>query len=139
MTHWTARMTLVLAPLIALASPVSAQATHRIAIEAEPSRDLYRFSPSEVKAKPGDVLVFRAASGAPHSVVFEAKGLTPAVRELLNNAMPSRTGDLSGPLLTRNGAEYRIKLPEALPAGTYEFYCLPHRAYDTRGRVTVGR
>jgi plastocyanin len=25
----------------------------------------------------------------------------------------------------------------ALPAGTYRYFCLPHRAYDMRGQVTV--
>ena len=24
-----------------------------------------------------------------------------------------------------------------VPAGTYQFYCLPHRAYDMRGELTI--
>ena len=24
-----------------------------------------------------------------------------------------------------------------VPAGTYQFYCLPHRAYDMRGAITI--
>jgi plastocyanin len=50
--------------------------------------------------------------------------------------MPRRAGDLSSPLLTE-GSEYRIAVPHGLAAGTYRFFCLPHRAYDMRGEVTV--
>jgi plastocyanin len=82
------------------------------------------------------VLVFRTVSGAPHSVVFEAGGLSDQAHEALNSAMPRRSGDLSSPLLTKNGAEYRVRVP-ALPNGTYRFFCLPHRAYDMRGQLTV--
>jgi len=24
-----------------------------------------------------------------------------------------------------------------IPAGTYQYYCLPHRAYDMRGAITI--
>jgi plastocyanin len=67
--------------------------------------------------------------------VFEAAGLPPDERDKLNAAMPRRAGDLSSPLLT-DGTEYRVVIP-ALTAGTYRFYCLPHRAYDMKGEVTV--
>jgi len=43
---------------------------------------------------------------------------------------------LSSPLLTGPGTEYRIVVPQ-VPAGKYGFYCLPHRAYDMRGELTV--
>jgi len=113
-----------------------AQATHEISMEADEKRGEYRFSPASVSARPGDVLVFRTVSGAPHSIVFEGGGLSGSTRAALNGAMDRRSGDLSSPLLTRNGAEYRITIP-ALPKGTYAFFCLPHRAYDMRGELTV--
>ena len=82
------------------------------------------------------MLVFKLVNGAPHSIVFEARACRPGAREALNGAMPRRSADLSSPLLTENGAEYRMVVP-ALPPGRYAFFCLPHRAYDMRGELRV--
>ena len=114
----------------------AAQATHEITMEADGKGGEYRFVPARVTAKPGDVLVFRTVTGAPHSVVFEAGGISGPAHDALNAAMPRRSADLSSPLLTRNGAEYRITVP-ALPKGSYAFFCLPHRAYDMRGELVI--
>jgi plastocyanin len=116
--------------------PALAQATHVVRMVADPSKDRYRFEPSELTVRASDVLVFRVASGAPHSVVFEGGGLSTGVRAALNAAMPNRSGDLSSPLLTATGKEYRVVVPQ-IPAGAYPFYCLVHRAYDMRGMLTV--
>lgn len=127
-----------LVPLLALAvstaQAASAQRAHVVRLTAD--EDTYRFDPAEVTASPGDVLVFRVASGAPHSVVFEAGGLSQDVRAALDGAMPNRSAELSSPLLTTTGDQYRVVVPR-IPSGVYWFYCLPHRAYDMRGRLTV--
>jgi plastocyanin len=129
------RLLAVLAALGALgASRATAQEVHEIRMVAEGKRE-FRFAPASITARRGDVLLFRAVSGAPHSVVFEAGGLPPEAIEKLNAAMPRRAGELSSPLLTE-GSEYRVVVPP-VPNGTYRFYCLPHRAYDMRGELTV--
>lgn len=115
-----------------------AQKVHEIRLEANPEKEIFRFSPARVTARPGDVLLFTAVSGTPHSIVFERAGLPGATREALNGALSRRSGDLSSPLLTPNGAEYRIVVP-ALPPGRYEFFCLPHRAYDMRGVLQISK
>lgn len=117
-------------------SKAVAQATRVVRMLAEPSKQRYQFEPSEVTAKPGDVLVFRVAAGAPHSVVFEGDGLSSGVKAALNAAMVGHSADLSSPLLTATGKEYRIVVPQ-IPTGRYPFYCLPHRAYDMRGVLVV--
>ena len=122
------------AALLLGAGPVAAQEVHEIRMEAKGERE-FRFSPGSIEARRGDVLLFRAESGAPHSVVFEGRGLSEDARAKLNAAMPRRAGDLSSPLLI-DGTEYRVVVP-ALPSGTYPFFCLPHRAYDMRGELTV--
>jgi plastocyanin len=114
----------------------NAQGVHEVRLEVNAEKDEYRFTPADVSASPGDVIVFKLVNGAPHSIVFEGKGLSPRAREALNGAMPRRSADLSSPLLTENGAEYRITVP-ALPPGRYAFFCLPHRAYDMRGVLVV--
>jgi plastocyanin len=119
-----------------LASPGSAQATHLVRLIADPEKQEYRFDPSVVSVKPNDVVVFRVVSGAPHSVVFEGGGLSSQARGALNAALVRRAGDLSSPLLTNSGVEYRLIVP-SLDPGSYPFYCLPHRAYDMRGELQV--
>lgn len=128
------RMFAVLAGLLAIGvTRGAAQEVHEIRMVA--GKGEYRFEPASVTARQGDVLLFRSVSGAPHSVVFESKGIPRPARQALNGALPRRAGDLSSPLLTE-GAEYRIVVP-GLPAGSYRFFCLPHRAYDMRGELIV--
>jgi plastocyanin len=130
------RVFAVLAGLLALgATPAAAQEVHEIRMVAD-GKGEFRFVPASVSARRGDVLLFRAVRGAPHSVVFEGKELSAQAREKLNAALPRRAGDLSSPLLTE-GSEYRMVVPHGLSAGTYKFFCLPHRAYDMRGEVSV--
>jgi plastocyanin len=130
------RVFAVLAGLLALVTtPAAAQEVHEIRMVAD-GKGESRFVPASVSARRGDVLLFKAVSGAPHSVVFEANELSAQAREKLNAALPRRAGDLSSPLLTE-GSEYRIVVPHGLPGGTYRFFCLPHRAYDMRGEVTI--
>jgi plastocyanin len=116
--------------------PAIGQQTHVVRLIANVSKDEYRFEPAAVTVRPNDVVVFRVTSGAPHSIVFEAGGLSADVREAFNAAMPDRAAELSSPLLTGTGTEYRVLVPR-VPAGTYPFYCLPHRAYDMRGTMTI--
>jgi plastocyanin len=118
------------------AVPASAQATHVVRLIADAAKDDYRFEPATLTVHPNDVIVFRVASGAPHSVVFEGEGLSPGVRGAINSALPGRSGDLSSPLLTAVGKDYRMVVPQ-MPTGKYPFYCLPHRAYDMRGEMVV--
>jgi plastocyanin len=103
---------------------------------ANAAKDEYRFEPAAVVAHPNDVIVFQVVTGGPHSVVFEGQGMSAGVRGAFNTAMPNRSGELSSPLLTAAGAQYRMVVPQ-VAAGDYPFYCLPHRAYDMRGRLTI--
>jgi len=130
-------LSLAVAVLLAgAAGQAAAQATHEIRLEADPAADQYRFVPAQITARPGDVLIFRVTKGGPHSVVFEEQGMPAGAKQILSGALPDRTSDLGSPLLN-NGAVYRVTLPANLPHGRYPFYCLPHRAYDMRGELTV--
>lgn len=114
----------------------SAQATHVVKLRADTEAGEYRVEPRVIVAHPSDVVVFQALSGLPHNITFEASGLSPQAHAALNAALPRRSADLSSPLLTEEGTEYRMVVP-AVPPGTYKFYCLPHRAYDERGELKV--
>ncbi len=122
--------------IVALSSTAEAQRVHEIRLEANAGKEVYRFSPANISARAGDVLLFKTVSGTPHSIVFEGEGMSAAAHEALNGAMARRAGDLSSPLLSPDGAEYRITVP-ALNPGLYAFFCLPHRAYDMRGSLRI--
>ena len=126
--------------VLLLAGAASAEAQNRqlIQIEADREKDVYRFVPAKVTARPGDVLIFKAVRGSPHSIVFEGRDLSEATHEAMNGAMGRRTGDLSSPLLQTDGSEYRIVVPRVAP-GVYHFYCLPHRAYEEQGELRVAK
>jgi plastocyanin len=134
MTH----KTLFCLGFLALFAAVTAQAqrVHEIRLEANPAKETYRITPPLVTARPGDVLLFKAGRGVPHGIVFESTGLNEAAHEAFNGAMARRSGDLSSPLFTQEGAVYRIVVPRVAP-GIYHFYCLPHRAYDERGQLRI--
>jgi plastocyanin len=122
--------------IVSLSEVAEAQRVHDIRLEANPEKETYRFTPPLITARPGDVLLFRACKGVPHSIVFEGAGLTEAAHEALNGAMTRRAGDLTSPMLTAEGGEFRMVVPR-IPPGIYHFYCLPHRAYDMRGQLRV--
>jgi plastocyanin len=135
-----AALIVCVAALTRLATPatITAQATHIVRLEVDDERDVHRFVPARITARAGDVLVFRVSSGAPHALAFEGSGLSATARSLLQTALPDRSSDLQGPVLPRNGMEYRVTVPP-LPAGTYRFYSTPHRAYEMRGELIVSR
>ena len=121
---------------LSITGQTQAQRVHEIRLEANAEKEAFRFVPAQVNARPGDVLVFKTVTGSPHSIVWEAGKLSGSAHEALNGSMNRRAGDLSSPLLSPDGAEYRIVVPTLSP-GQYEFFCLPHRAYDMRGTLNV--
>ncbi len=124
--------------LSATVGRVEAQQTREILIQGEGKGDSNRFEPGSVAVRPGDILVFRVVSGAPHSVVFEPAGLSDADRRALNSALPGRSGDLASPPLAASGNRYRFTVPRLSP-GRYRYFCLVHRAYDEGGQIVVTR
>jgi plastocyanin len=122
--------------LVAVPDMAAAQTTHIIRLEVDAERDIHRFVPGRITARAGDILVFRVSSGAPHAVAFEGSGLATTARDQLQAALPDRVSDLQGPVLPRNGMEYKVTVPR-LPAGTYRFYSSPHRAYEMRGELII--
>lgn len=114
----------------------TAQTTHLVKFRADTAGGEYRFEPAVIVAHANDVLVFKVVNGGPHNVTFEGADLSPQARAALNAALPRRSADLTSPLLTAPGAEYKVVVP-AIPAGRYRFFCLPHRAYDEQGELRV--
>jgi len=134
--RWIVRVVTVVCLTVASGSYAFAQELREVRLVADPKAESYRFEPASIKAKPGDVLLFRVVSGAPHNIALEPGGMAEATRQAWNRALPGRTAELSGPLLVRTGMTYRVVVP-AVPAGTYRYFCLTHRAYDEQGEIVI--
>ena len=136
--RWGGSVVTIVCLAMAYGSSASAQELREVRLVADPKAESYRFEPASINAKPGDVLLFRVVSGAPHNISLEPDGMAEPTRQAWNNALTGRTAELSGPLLVRTGMTYRVVVP-AVPPGTYRYFCLSHRAYDERGEIVVQR
>jgi len=134
--RWIASVVTIVCLAIASSPRASAQELREIHLVADPDAGSYRFEPASINVKPGDVLLFRVVSGAPHNIALEPGSMNEATRQAWNDALPHRTAELSGPLLVRTGMTYRVVVP-TVPAGTYRYFCLAHRAYDERGEIVI--
>lgn len=138
------RFILAAVPVLALSAVVSsarAQAAHPAAAPAVRVRMMmqgskYQFEPANFTVHPGDVVEFVNVSGFPHNVSFEPAKIPAGAAAVLNAAMPNRTGNLQGPMFTQAGQTYRISFANA-PVGTYDYFCLPHKAMGMKGTITV--
>jgi plastocyanin len=107
---------------------------HDVMMELDGSN--YRFNPSELTIKAGDVVTFHNKSGGPHNVSFWADSIPAGGADKLKAAMPDQMAPLEGPLLTEQDGTYKISFAGA-PTGDYKFYCLPHLALGMHGKITV--
>jgi len=112
----------------------TAPTTHEVRmLEADGA---FRFEPAELTIAQGDSVRFVMVSGAPHNVAFRADELSAAARSRLAANMSGQISPLAGPLLTRPGETYVIAFA-GMPAGEYEYVCLPHLAMDMKATITV--
>jgi plastocyanin len=122
------------APRAAAGAQVRQGRTIRIQMKQVGSR--YIFEPANFTVRVGDVAEFVNVSGFPHNVAFEPARIPAGAAEVLNRAMPNRMGPLQGPMMMQAGQTYRVSFAGA-PVGTYDYYCLPHKALGMTGRITV--
>jgi plastocyanin len=95
-----------------------------------------RFEPAELTIRSGDRIRFTTVSGAPHNVAFDPERVPAAARRALAAGMPDPMRPLTGPLLLEPDGSYTIDF-SGVPAGRYEFFCLPHVAMGMTGVVHV--
>jgi plastocyanin len=112
----------------------AAGATIRVQMKQVGAR--YVFEPANFTVRVGDVVEFVNVNGFPHNVQFEPAKIPAGAADVLNRAMPNRMAPLAGPMMTQPNAVYRISFAGA-PVGTYDYFCLPHKALGMTGRITV--
>lgn len=95
-----------------------------------------RFDPEHITIKRGDRIRFVTVSGGPHNVAFDAAKTPEAAKGPLGAGMPDQIAPLAGPLVMANGDSYTVSFAN-VPAGTYEYTCMPHVAMGMKGKITV--
>jgi len=116
------------------AEPAATGAAHDVNMELQGST--YKFDPSDITIKAGDVINFHNKSGGPHNVSFWPDSVPSGAADALKKNMPDQMAPLEGPLLTEQDGTYKIAFTGA-PTGEYKFYCLPHLALGMHGKITV--
>jgi plastocyanin len=96
----------------------------------------YKFDPASITIKAGDAVKWVVVSGAPHNVSFDENGVPAGAVAVLAKAMPNQQAKLVGPLMASVGDTYTVSFAGA-PAGTYQYYCLPHQSVNMTGTITV--
>ncbi|MFL5565758.1 MAG: plastocyanin/azurin family copper-binding protein [Gemmatimonadaceae bacterium] len=96
----------------------------------------FRFVPASVTARVGDVVRFVNVSGGPHNVAFSADRIPAGAAARLQKNMGQTTAPLTGAMIFEPNEVYTVSLA-GLPAGTYNYYCVPHQAMNMTGRVRV--
>jgi plastocyanin len=95
----------------------------------------YKFVPADITVKTGDAIKFVMVSGAPHNVSFPS--VPPAVQAQLDANMPgAKLGPANGPMIMQPNEAYVVSFGK-VPAGKYEYVCVPHLAMNMKGTVTV--
>jgi plastocyanin len=121
-------------PMAQAAAPATTGTVHDVKMELANSK--YQYNPAQLTIKVGDTVRWINFSGGPHNVSFYADKVPAGAADVLNAAMASRMGPLSGPLFTDSLATYNVSFANA-PTGTYQYYCIPHEAMGMKGTLTV--
>merc|ERR1719194_337977 len=83
------------------------------------------FVPDSIEIKSGDKITFTNNAGFPHNIVFDEDN----VPEGVSTDSLSREDYLNAP-----GETYEVKFDKA---GTYGYYCEPHRGAGMQGKIVV--
>jgi plastocyanin len=87
------------------------------------------FEPNTVTVKPGDTVTWVNNKMAPHNVVFDEAN-SPADKALADSISHTQ-------LTFAPGESYSATFTDDMPAGTYAYYCAPHRGAGMVAKVIL--
>lgn len=87
------------------------------------------FEPSVVTVQPGDTVTWVNNKMAPHNVIFDAANV-PGDKALADGISHSQ-------LTFAPGENYSTTFTDDMPAGTYTYYCAPHRGAGMVAKVVL--
>lgn len=118
---------LVIGSLTFVAAPASA-ASYEVKMGSDSG--LLKFEPSELTVKPGDTVTWVNNKMAPHNVVFDGPGVPGGDKGLADKI--SHTNLTFAP-----GESYSTTFTNDMPAGSYTYFCAPHRGAGMVGKVVL--
>ena len=118
----------------AVAAAPATGATHEVKMIGDATG--YKFEPANLTIKSGDAVKFIMVTGGPHNVAFTNIANAAAKAQLDANMPGQKMGELSGPMLMQPNEAYTVSFAN-VPAGTYDFNCMPHAAMNMKGVITV--
>lgn len=89
-----------------------------------------KFVPESITVSPGDTVRWEMNKLAPHNAVFDATGIPNKSATLAKELSKDK-------LLFSPGESAEVTIPEDAPAGTYSYYCQPHRGAGMVGKLVV--
>jgi plastocyanin len=96
----------------------------------------YRYEPATLTIKSGDGVKYVLVDGGPHNVNFLNVTDPAAKAQLDANMQGQKMGELNSPMLMQPNESYVVSFGK-VPAGKYDFQCVPHAALGMKGSITV--
>ena len=100
----------------------------------------FRFEPASITIKAGDGIKFINSGGGPHNVSFDPTTVPADVKSQLSanfGADKDAQNDLSSKLTSVTGGDAITVSFANIKAGTYSYFCLPHKMMGMTGKITV--
>lgn len=118
---------LVVSSLVLMAAPASATDYE---VKMGSDSGLLVFEPANLTVKPGDTVTWVNNKMAPHNVIFDGAGVPGKDKELADKISHSD-------LTFAPGESYATTFTDDMPAGTYTYFCAPHRGAGMVGKVVL--
>lgn len=118
---------LVVGSLVLVAAPASAT---NYDVKMGSDAGLLVFEPANLTVKPGDTVTWVNNKMAPHNVIFDEATIPGGDKAV--------AAKLSHDQLTFSpGESYSTTFGDDLAAGTYTYFCAPHRGAGMIGKITL--
>lgn len=117
---------LVIGSLTLMSAPAAAT---NIDVKMGSDAGLLVFEPPTVTVKPGDTVTWVNNKMAPHNVIFDPANM-PGDKDLADKISHDQ-------LTFAPGENYSTTFTDDMPAGTYTYYCAPHRGAGMVGKVVL--
>jgi len=118
-------LVLTVGTLFMAAAPAAA-ASHTIKMGAD--NGMLVFEPNTLEVSPGDTVAWTINKMPPHNIVFdEANAPSADVAKALSNSKMMFTA----------GETFEATIPSDAAAGTYTYFCSPHRGAGMIGKLVV--